>query len=184
MTRVAILRCARLPSFVTWDVPNLEELFEEDKLLQHGFDDQGVEAEPVIWNQPNVEEIAAPTPVGCFPQSVFTAEDMSARVDCHPDDYKMEINDETVVLFAFPDPLLDWVGPILVIHVPSVSEVVLDQEGKILFDDYKSVDGQKAIAGVLNDEELITRILERAKDIERCEGQRHEQLAIVFVSKA
>lgn len=112
-------------------------------------------------------QIAGPTSVACFPQSVFTAEDMRARVDCHPDDYKMEINNETVVLFAFPDPLLDWVGPVFVIHVPSVSEVVLDQEGKIVFDDYKSVDGQNAIAGVLNDEELITRILERAKDIER-----------------
>lgn len=31
MTRVAILRCARLPSFFTWDVPNLEELFGEGR---------------------------------------------------------------------------------------------------------------------------------------------------------
>lgn len=28
MTRIALLRCGKLPSFVTWDVPNLDELFE------------------------------------------------------------------------------------------------------------------------------------------------------------
>ena len=33
MTRIAILRCGKLPSFVTWDIPNLDELFEEDNLL-------------------------------------------------------------------------------------------------------------------------------------------------------
>lgn len=55
MTRVAILRCARLPSFVTWDVPNLEELFEEDKLLIRGFAAQGIDAESVVWSRPDVD---------------------------------------------------------------------------------------------------------------------------------
>lgn len=111
-------------------------------------------------------EVAAPTSNGsCFPQSVFTADDMRARVDCHPDDFKMEINEETVVLFAFPDPLLDWAGPIFVVHIPSVSEVVLNTDGEIVFEGYKSVKGQNAIEEVLNNQELITRILERAKDI-------------------
>lgn len=31
MNRIALLRCDKLPSFVTWDVPNLEELFGEDR---------------------------------------------------------------------------------------------------------------------------------------------------------
>ena len=55
MTRVALLRCGKLPSFVTWDIPNLEELFEEDTLLQKGFEAQGFEASPVVWNQPDVD---------------------------------------------------------------------------------------------------------------------------------
>jgi glutathione synthase/RimK-type ligase-like ATP-grasp enzyme len=55
MTRVALLRCAKLPSFVTWDVPNLEELFTEDKLLQAGFEAQGVAAESVVWSDPAVD---------------------------------------------------------------------------------------------------------------------------------
>ena len=55
MTRVAILRCDKLPSFVTWDVPNLEELFGEDELLRDGFAAQGMAAESVIWSRPDVD---------------------------------------------------------------------------------------------------------------------------------
>lgn len=55
MTRIAILRCGQLPSFVTWDVPNFDELFEEDKLLQRGFETQGFEAEVVVWSDPDID---------------------------------------------------------------------------------------------------------------------------------
>lgn len=53
--RVAILRCGKLPSFVTWDIPNLYELFEDDILLLQGFKEQGVDARSVIWNDPQVD---------------------------------------------------------------------------------------------------------------------------------
>lgn len=109
-----------------------------------------------------------PTSTGnCFPASVFTAEEMRARVDCHPDDYKLEINDDTVVLFAFPDPIMDWAGPVFVIHIPSVSEVVLNTDGSILFEDYKTSDGRRAIQDFLTNQELLTRVLERARKIEQ-----------------
>jgi glutathione synthase/RimK-type ligase-like ATP-grasp enzyme len=55
MRRMAILRCGKLPSFVTWEIPNLEELFEEDKLLQEGFETEGVQAQPVVWSQPGID---------------------------------------------------------------------------------------------------------------------------------
>lgn len=55
MTRVAVLRCGKLPSFVNWDIPNLEELFEEDNLLIQGFEAQGFVAEPVVWNLPGID---------------------------------------------------------------------------------------------------------------------------------
>ena len=55
MTRVAILRCGKLPSFVDWEIPNLEELFEEDNLLMEGFREEGFQAEPVVWNNPDVD---------------------------------------------------------------------------------------------------------------------------------
>lgn len=112
--------------------------------------------------------ISVPTSTGnCFPASVFTAEDMRARVDCHPDDYKLEIIKDTVVLFAFPDPIMDWVGPIFVIHIPSVSEVVLKTDGSILFEDFKTSEGRKAIEAVLSNQELLTSILEQAREIEK-----------------
>jgi glutathione synthase/RimK-type ligase-like ATP-grasp enzyme len=54
MTRIAILRCGKLPSFVTWEV-DLEELFKEDELLLRGFQAQGFDARPVVWNDPSVD---------------------------------------------------------------------------------------------------------------------------------
>lgn len=55
MSRIAILRCEKLPSFVTWDIPNLEELFEEDQLLIQGFEAQGWQAPPVVWTDPKID---------------------------------------------------------------------------------------------------------------------------------
>ena len=55
MKRIAILRCGQLPSFITWDVPNFDELFAEDKLLQRGFETQGMEADILVWNQPDID---------------------------------------------------------------------------------------------------------------------------------
>lgn len=55
MSRIAVLRCGKLPSFVDWEIPNLEELFEEDRLLIDGFRAQGFQAEPVVWNNPDVD---------------------------------------------------------------------------------------------------------------------------------
>ena len=55
MTRIAILRCGKLPSFVTWEIPNLDELFEEDNILIRGFEDRGFEASAVVWTDPSVD---------------------------------------------------------------------------------------------------------------------------------
>jgi glutathione synthase/RimK-type ligase-like ATP-grasp enzyme len=55
MTRIAVLRCEKLPSFVTWDIPNLDELFQEDELLIRGFRSDGFQAEPVPWSSPGID---------------------------------------------------------------------------------------------------------------------------------
>lgn len=101
----------------------------------------------------------------CLPETVFTAEDMQARVDCQPDDYKIEINKDTVISFAFSDPVMDWIGPIFITHIPSVSETVLNTDGSIFYEDYKSLEGENAIKAVLNNLELMDEILKRAKEI-------------------
>ena len=55
MTHIAILRCEKLPSFITWEIPNWDELFEEDNLLIRGFEAQGFRASPVVWSDPNID---------------------------------------------------------------------------------------------------------------------------------
>ena len=55
MTHIAILRCEKLPSFITWEIPNWDELFEEDNLLIRGFEAQGFQASPVVWSDPNID---------------------------------------------------------------------------------------------------------------------------------
>ena len=102
----------------------------------------------------------------CPPTAVFSPADMQARVDCHPTEYKIEMDAETFVLFAYPDSILDFVGPIFIVHVPSVSEAVLNVDGSIIYEDYKSQPGQEAIERVLNSPPQMERILERVIETE------------------
>lgn len=53
--RVAILKCARLPKFVTWEVPNLDEYFADDRLLAAELEWLGAAAECVAWSDPSVD---------------------------------------------------------------------------------------------------------------------------------
>jgi len=55
MTKIAILRGEKLPGFITWEIPNLDELFEEDNLLIQGFQAQGIQAFPVVWSDPHID---------------------------------------------------------------------------------------------------------------------------------
>ena len=48
--RVAILTCRRLPSFVTWEIPDVPALFEDDRRLTAAFQAQGDEATSVVWS--------------------------------------------------------------------------------------------------------------------------------------
>jgi len=115
--------------------------------------------------EPTPAETAYPTSLAsCFPKSVLTADEMRARVACHPEDTRLEITPDTVVLFVFPDPLWDWVGPVFIVHIPSVSESVLDTEGTVIAENYNSSEGRDAIAAVLNDQNLMARILEWAQE--------------------
>ena len=52
--RIAVLRCERLPRFVTWEVPDVESLFQDDRTLIDAFRERGIDAEPLAWNDPEV----------------------------------------------------------------------------------------------------------------------------------
>ncbi|MFF2370322.1 RimK family alpha-L-glutamate ligase [Agromyces sp. NPDC058110] len=53
--RVAVLRCGRLPSFVTWEIADVESLFDDDRRLIDALRDRGVDAEPVAWSADGVD---------------------------------------------------------------------------------------------------------------------------------
>jgi glutathione synthase/RimK-type ligase-like ATP-grasp enzyme len=53
--RVAVLRCERLPRFVTWEIPEVESLFGDDRRLIAAFAERGVDAEPVAWTDPHID---------------------------------------------------------------------------------------------------------------------------------
>ncbi len=110
----------------------------------------------------------SPTPTeNCFSSPVFTASDMQEWLDCYPNDYKLQISKDTVVSFAFSRPMMDWVGPVFVTHVPSLSEAVVNYDGSLFMKDYKTPEGQAAIEAVLNDPIMMARILERAGEIQK-----------------
>ncbi|HEU0182781.1 MAG TPA: hypothetical protein VFR16_11375 [Agromyces mariniharenae] len=53
--RVAVLRCERLPSFVDWEIPDVEALFDDDRRLLEAFAERGVDAEAVAWSRTDVD---------------------------------------------------------------------------------------------------------------------------------
>ncbi|KRC58360.1 hypothetical protein ASE14_17275 [Agromyces sp. Root81] len=53
--RIAVLRCERLPRFVTWEIPDVESLFDDDRRLLEAFSALGADAEPVAWTDPEVD---------------------------------------------------------------------------------------------------------------------------------
>lgn len=53
--RVALLRCHKLPSFVTWDIPNVDELFIDDRLLIGEFARRGIDASSVVWREEGID---------------------------------------------------------------------------------------------------------------------------------
>lgn len=110
---------------------------------------------------------AQPLSVGtdCFPATVFTAQAMQQRVDCHPDAYKIMITPETTVLFAFPDSHMDWAGPVFIVHIPSVSEAILKTDGTLFQHAYTSDEARLAIEAVLNDPARMAQIRARAAAI-------------------
>jgi len=53
--RVAVLRCERLPSFVTWEIDDVEALFDDDHRLVEAFAGRAVDAQSVAWSDPGVD---------------------------------------------------------------------------------------------------------------------------------
>ena len=53
--RIAVLRCAQLPRFVTWEIPDIEVFFEDDRQLVAALEARGAEASLVAWTDERID---------------------------------------------------------------------------------------------------------------------------------
>jgi hypothetical protein len=123
-----------------------------------------------------------PTPKPAV-QGVHTPDGMRAQYERWPDDYKVAIDEEVVVLFAYPSPIIDWAGFAFINHIPLASSVTLGRPFSIMWPDgtvipahpdreemiwgerltvwrhYTSEEAKARLDAVLTDEGLMRRIL-------------------------
>jgi hypothetical protein len=100
-------------------------------------------------------------------RGIHTPEDMQWQYDQWPEEYKLAVDPEgeVVVLFAYPDPLTDWVGRVFINHIPSFSSVALGYGGEITHEHYGSEEGRARLQAVLEDTALMARIGQRVDEI-------------------
>jgi len=100
-------------------------------------------------------------------RGIHTAEDMQWQYDQWPEELKFAVDPEgeVVVLLAYPDPLIDWVGRVFINHIPSFSSVTLGYGGEIAHEHYGSEEGRARLQAVLDDVELMARIRQRVDGI-------------------
>jgi glutathione synthase/RimK-type ligase-like ATP-grasp enzyme len=53
--RAAVLRCEKLPSFVTVPIEDLDDLFADDRMLVAELEKRGAKAELIAWTDPNID---------------------------------------------------------------------------------------------------------------------------------
>lgn len=53
--RIAVVTCSRLPNFVTWEIPNVDDLFADDRQLIAAFAGMGADAVSVPWDDERVD---------------------------------------------------------------------------------------------------------------------------------
>jgi len=100
-------------------------------------------------------------------RGIYTPEDMHWQYDQWPEELKFAVDPEgeVVVLFAYPDPLIDWVGRVFINHIPSFSSVTLGYGGEIAHEHYGSEEGRARLQTVLDDAALMARIRQRVDAI-------------------
>ncbi len=88
---------------------------------------------------------------------IETPKDVLRQFENHPDLYKFNLDDDWVVMYAYPDPApeIRWTGMVFIHHIPSVSEVVLDYDGNVIHEQIASADIKAGIESFLNDPTFI-----------------------------
>ncbi len=53
--RVAVLRCENLPAAATWDIPDVDALFSDDRMIADELAKLGAVGESVVWTDPGID---------------------------------------------------------------------------------------------------------------------------------
>ena len=110
---------------------------------------------------------------------------MLAHLSRYPEDYLCYVDEEVVVRFAYPSPMIDWAGFAFITHVPSVSSVTLRwpyaiiladgtierEPGELLHGEelliqkrYQSERAREKLEAILTDEDLMQRIFDSPQE--------------------
>lgn len=96
---------------------------------------------------------------------IETPKDMQRQYKRHSEEYKYSIDDDLAVMFAYPDPNIRWTGMVFIHHFPSVSEVVLDYDGNVIFEQITSPLARARMDGLLNDIAFVQRLQNQMNEI-------------------
>ncbi len=148
----------------------IEKVLSDESLMAYiasPLYDRG-ELVPTATPAPHSTPTLGPTGLGTFtelniPLGIHTSEDMERQFENWPEGYRLRVNAEVVVLFAYPSPILDWAVAVLIQHIPSVSSVNIGFDGNTDHRDYRSDEAKAALEAVLADEALMTEIMARTE---------------------
>jgi hypothetical protein len=96
---------------------------------------------------------------------VESPEEIRKRIDAFPAEYRIIVDAETAITFASPSPLADWAAAAWLSHIPSMSTVGLDWEGKVRYENFRSKAGQVRLEQLLKDAELMSDVRTRINSI-------------------
>ena len=100
-----------------------------------------------------------PTPLPpVIVRGVFTPADMQLRVNQHPAEYRRILDADTAILFAYPHPVIDWASSAFLIHIPSMSEVGLNRDATVQYEQYGSDAGKTRLQQLLTDAQLMQNL--------------------------
>jgi len=108
--------------------------------------------------------LPAPTRVPPI-ESVHTPEEMRDHFAAWPDAHKFAVDDDIGIMFAHPHPTILWAGAAFVQHAPSMSTVILDENGKVTLAKYGSSEAAERLEAILHNRAWQARIQKRIQEI-------------------
>jgi hypothetical protein len=96
---------------------------------------------------------------------IETPKDMERQYNRHPEAFKFAIDDEWVVMFAYPDPEIRWTGMVFIHNFPSLSEFVLDFDGNAIFEQVTSPEVRVHVDGLLNNTTFVEQLQNQMSEI-------------------